>query len=90
MMMAPFAYISCALASAIAAFLLLRSYSANRTQLLLWSGLCFVLLAAENAMIFVDLVMLPTTIDLRLVRLSLGLGGFACLLFGLIWESPGS
>jgi hypothetical protein len=89
-MTASFAYISCALASAIAAFLLLRSYSANRTQLLLWSGLCFVLMAAENAMLFVDLVIFPSTIDLRLVRLSLGLGGFVCLLFGLIWESPGS
>jgi hypothetical protein len=86
--LAPAAYVMCAAASAIAAFLLLRSFRATHTKLLLWSGLCFVFLAAENFMIFVDLVLTGPTLDLRLYRLGLGLAGFVCLLFGLIWEAP--
>jgi hypothetical protein len=86
--LAPAAYVMCAFASAIASFLLLRSFRATGTKLLLWSGLCFVFLATENAMIFVDLVLTGPQLDLRLYRLALGLGGFVCLLFGLIWETP--
>lgn len=87
-MVAQIAYICCALTSALASFLLLRSYANTRTRLLLWSGLCFLFLALENAMIFVDLVLTGPQIDLRLVRLGLGLLGFLFLLFGLIWEAP--
>jgi hypothetical protein len=86
MILAQVAYVLCAIASGIAAFLLLRSFAATRTKLLLWSGLCFVFLACENVMIFVDLVLTGPTLDLRLYRLSLGLIGFLCLLWGLIWE----
>lgn len=85
MILAQIAYVLCAIGSGIAAFLLLRSYFATHTKLLLWSGWCFVLLAAENLFIFLDMVVIPDY-DLRLVRVALGLGGFVCLLYGLIWE----
>lgn len=85
--LAPGAYVMCAVASTIAAFLLLRAFRSTHTKLLLWSGLCFAFLAAENFMIFVDLVLIGPTIDLRLYRLGLGLAGFLCLLYGLIWET---
>lgn len=87
-MLAQIAYICCALTSAFAGFLLLRSFARTQTRLLLWSGLCFVFLALENVMIFVDLVLTGPSIDLRLVRLALGLAGFLFLVCGMIWEAP--
>ena len=47
--------------------LLTRSYLANRSRLLLWSTLCFVGLALNNILLFVDLVLVPTA-DLQLWR----------------------
>jgi hypothetical protein len=71
-MIAESIYLLCIATSACAAFLLLRAHRASRVPLLFWSGLCFVGLALNNVVLFVDLVMLA------LVSLLL-------LLFGLIW-----
>jgi len=54
--------------------------------LLLWSALCFAGLTLNNALVFVDLVILPQ-IDLRLIRLLAALGGMALMLYGFIWDS---
>jgi hypothetical protein len=86
-MLAQIAYICCAVTSGVAAVLLLRSFSTTKSRLLLWSGLCFVGLMLENVVIFLDLVVTGPHIDLRIVRLALGLAGLMCLLFGLIWEA---
>ena len=67
--------------------LLLRAYRRQRTRLLLWSGLCFVLLALNNTLVFVDLIVVPSGIDLSLWRGATSLAGVGVLLFGLIWES---
>jgi len=75
-----------ALTSLLCAILLLRGYARGRRHLLLWSGLCFAGLAVSNALVFVDLVLLPN-IDLYPLRLSITAGSMALLLFGLIWES---
>ena len=75
-----------ALTSFACAVLLLRGYSRGRRKLLLWSGLCFLGLGVNNALIFVDLVVLPET-DLYLVRLWTVLLAMALMLYGLIWES---
>jgi len=83
--MAEAVYILCALTSGVCAVLLLRGYSRSRVRLLLWSGLCFVLLAISNLVLFVDLVVMPG-MDLSLVRSSIGLVGVATLLYGLIWD----
>jgi hypothetical protein len=84
--MAQVVYILGALTSLACAVLLLRRYADSKQPLLLWSGLCFVGLAAANALIFVDLVIFPT-VDLYRVRLTTAAVSMAMLLYGLIWES---
>jgi hypothetical protein len=85
--MAEAVYILCALTSVACAVLLLRSYRRSGMRLLLWSGLCFVMLAVSNVVLFVDLVVIPEDIDLSLLRSSIGLVGVATLLYGLIWDA---
>jgi len=53
--------------------------------LLLWSALCFTFLAANNLLVIIDLLVLPS-VDLRLLRLLLSFAAGAVLLFGLIWD----
>ena len=84
--MAEVVYVLCALTSVLCAGLLLRSYLANRSRLLLWSTLCFIGLAANNVFVFVDLVVVPD-IDLRYLRSGSAIAGLGLLAFGLIWES---
>jgi hypothetical protein len=67
--------------------LLFRGYAASRLRLLLWSALCFVFLTLNNLLLFFDLVVFPTEVDLRLYRLAAALVGLAFLLYGFIFES---
>ena len=83
---APAVYFLCFLASACCGSLLVRSYLGSRARLLLWSAACFVLLALNNLLLFIDLVMLPQSIDLSILRGVLGLSAVSTLLFGFIWE----
>jgi hypothetical protein len=83
--MAPAVYILGALTSLGCAVLLLRGYIGNKQPLLLWSGLCFIGLSVSNALIFVDLVILPD-VDLYKLRLGCALAAMLMLLYGLIWE----
>ena len=78
-------YILCFLTSAACAWLLGRSYLANRTRFLLWSSICFVFLALNNLALVFDLVILPTY-DLRLARLLLSLAAAVSLIWGFVWE----
>jgi hypothetical protein len=80
-------YLLCAATSLSCAILLLRGYLRQRTRLLLWSSLCFVLLALNNALLFIDLIIVPAGLDLSLWRSITALSGVSVLLFGLIWES---
>ena len=79
-------YVLCALTSVLCAGLLLRSYRANRSRLLLWSTLCFVGLAINNILLFVDIVLVPD-VDLRWLRSGSALTALGLLTIGLIWES---
>jgi hypothetical protein len=79
-------YALCAITSLIAASLLFRQYRTTRTKLLFWSFVGFSGLALNNVLVFVDLVVVPTT-DLALVRTLAGFVGLAALLYGLIWEA---
>ena len=79
-------YVLCALTSVLCAGLLLRSYAHNKTSLLLWSTLCFVGLAINNILLFVDLVLVPN-VDLRFFRTGSALVALVLLTIGLIWES---
>ena len=78
-------YVLCFLTSAACAFLLARNYRRTRTRLLLWSASCFVLLAANNLVVVVDMLMLPR-LDLQVMRLLLALGAALILLFCFVWD----
>jgi multidrug transporter EmrE-like cation transporter len=80
-------YLLCAATSVTCAVLLLRAYRRQRTRLLLWSSLCFVFLALNNTLLFIDLIVIPVGTDLSLWRSAAALAGVGLLLFGLIWES---
>lgn len=80
-------YILCALTSAACAVLLLRAWKRTQSRLLLWSGLCFATLALNNVLLFVDLVLLPTSVNLYVPRLITGLASAGILLYGLIWDA---
>jgi hypothetical protein len=83
--LAPSVYLLCLLSSAICAWLLARRYARTQTRLLLWSALCFGLLALNNLLVVIDL-MVVTTVDLSLARLLASLSGILILLYGFIWE----
>lgn len=84
--MAEAVYLLCAVTSSLCALLLLRAYARTGTRLLMWSGLCFLGLALNNALLVVDLIIVPD-IDLSTWRLVPAVLGVALLLYGLIWES---
>jgi hypothetical protein len=67
--------------------LLFRGYAASGMRLLLWSALCFVGLSVNNVLLFFDLVVFPTEVDLRPYRLLSALAGVLFLLYGFIWEA---
>jgi hypothetical protein len=79
-------YVLCALTSILCTALLVRSWQRNRANILLWSSLCFVGLAANNLLLLIDLVFVPD-VDLSLVRASTALGALGVLVIGLIWEA---
>jgi hypothetical protein len=84
--MAGFVYLLCALTSVFCAALLIRSYLQSRVGLHLWSCLCFVGLAVNNVLLFVDLIVVPQS-DLSLWRTCSAVAGMTLMAFGLIWEA---
>jgi hypothetical protein len=85
--MAETVYLLCAATSSLCAVLLLRGYRRTQTRLLFWSGLCFLGLALNNAVLVVDLVVLPDVVDLSTWRTVPAVIGLSLLLYGLVWES---
>ena len=90
--MAEAVYILCAVTSLACAFLLLRGYGRSRARFLLWSSLCFMGLAVNNVLLFLDLVVLPNVrglmgVDFALWRTAAALAGLCLLLYGLIWDA---
>jgi hypothetical protein len=84
--MATLVYALCALTSVLCAVLLLRGYWDSRARLLLWAGLCFVGLALNNVLLFVDLGLMPG-IDLVTWRAMPALVGLVLLIYGLVWDT---
>lgn len=86
--MASIVYLLCALTAIVCAWLLMQAYFARgRYRLLLWSGLCFVGLAANNLLLVVDKLVLPTSIDLSLWRTGVALAALSVLLYGLVMDA---
>jgi hypothetical protein len=84
--MAETIYLLCAATSLTAAVLLFRMWRQRRARLLLWSCLCFAVLALNNVLLFVDLIVVPD-LDLMTARTATAFAAAAVLLFGLIWEA---
>lgn len=80
-------YLLCALTSLICLFLLARGYARTGVKLLLWSSICFVGLALNNLLLFIDLVVLPTEVSLLFWRQMTTLVAVSVLLYGFIWEA---
>ncbi len=78
-------YLLCFLTSLSCCLLLIRSYRRNRSRVLLWTAACFVLLAVDNLLVVLDLIVLPN-VDLSLPRLLATLFAVSTLLVGFIWE----
>ncbi len=78
-------YSLCAVTAILCAYLLLDAYGRGRYRLLLWSGLCFVGLAANNVLLVLDKLVFPEH-DLSLVRTATSLAAMSVLLYGLIWD----
>ncbi len=78
-------YVLCFVTSATCAWLLARGYGRTKARLLLWSALCFVLLAANNLLVIVDLLII-TDRTFRLERLIIMLAAVAVLLIGFVWD----
>lgn len=78
-------YVLCAVASALCASLLFRSYRRNRVRMLFWSTFCFVALAINNILLFVDRVLVLQT-DLSALRGLVAVIGMSTLLISFIWD----
>lgn len=84
--MATSVYILCTITSAFCAALLLREYRRTSARLLLWSSLSFAGWALNNALVFMDLVVLPD-VDLSVLRTAMSLIAVSLMLYGLVWDA---
>ncbi len=84
--MATAVYVLSALISIACVVLLVRSFAATRSSLLLWAAVCFTGLALNNVILFVDKVLAPD-VDLSTWRSIPALAGLLALMFGLLWEA---
>ena len=83
--MAETIYLLCGATSIACACLLFRGYRTSRGRLLFWSSICFIGLALNNVLLFVDLVVLPST-DLQMLRSAMAVIALMVLLLGLVGE----
>ena len=81
-------YTLCAGTSLVAAWLLMRHYTARRTPLLLWSCVAFVGLAVNNVLVLLDFGIFPVT-DLSLPRSLAGAVAMMVLVYGFVRETTG-
>ena len=78
-------YSLCALTALVCAWLLLQAYGRSGYRLLLWSGLCFVGLTANNILVVLDKAVF-VDLDLATPRLIVALIAMVVLIYGLIWN----
>jgi hypothetical protein len=78
-------YTLCAIMALLCAALLLRAYWRSGYRLLLWSGLCFAGLTANNVLLVLDKVVFPQD-DLSSLRSFAALLAMIVLIYGLIFD----
>jgi hypothetical protein len=83
--MATIVYALCALTSLVCTALLVRTYAATRARLLLWATVCFLGLALNNIMLFVDKVVV-SDVDLSTWRTLPAFVGLTVFALALVWE----
>lgn len=87
MLVAEIVYVLCTLTSLVCSWLLFRAYKRSGARLLMWSGLCFAGICLNNAILFIDnIVLYKLPPDLSVARLLPALLGVALLCYGLIEE----
>jgi hypothetical protein len=84
--MASVVYVLGTLITFVCALMLFRAYARVGFRLLLWSAICFSGLTLANALVYVDLVIVPDT-DLYILRLGVAALAMAVMVYGLVWES---
>jgi Family of unknown function (DUF5985) len=80
-------YMLCVITSLLCAWLLARAYLRAKTKLLVCSALCFALLAVNNLVLAVDVMLLPN-VDLSILQLLTSLAAVMVLLYAFVWEVP--
>jgi hypothetical protein len=85
--MASIVYALSTLTCIACAYLLLRSFKKNGTRLLLWSGLCFIGLAVNNALATLDVNTPSDLMNLATLRVVVSIISLGILIYGLTWES---
>lgn len=85
--MAPFVFILSTLTALACAVLLLRAYARTKTRLLLLSGICFAGLSLNNALVFIDLIIVPQ-VSLVWLRTAIAIASLLVLIGGLVWDAP--
>jgi hydrogenase/urease accessory protein HupE len=79
-------YLLCAGTCLLCAVMLFRGYARSGVRLLFWAAVCFVGLMLDNAILYVDVIVIPD-VDLSVWRKIPGLIALMILVFGLVWES---
>ena len=78
-------YMLCFATSSACALLLGRSYRRTGARLVMWSALCFLMLAINNLFVVIDLVLVES-ISFQIPRLFFSIAAVLVLLFGFIWD----
>lgn len=79
-------YVLCMAASIVCAVLLARTYARTRSRLLLWTALSFSLLALNNLLLVLDMLVFRD-LDLWPARAITFHGAMLLLLYGFVWEA---
>jgi hypothetical protein len=85
-MIAEIVYVLCGVLSALCAGMLYSKYRATQTRFLLWSSLCFVGLAINNVILFIDMIIIPQT-DISVIRMIPALLGVSVLIYGFLVDA---
>lgn len=79
-------YLLCMATSVTCAVLLAGAYGRTRSRLLLWTALSFGLLAVNNLLLVLDMLVFHE-VDLWPLRAISMLGALAVLIYGFVWEA---